>query len=57
MDRQARTDDTVLVKSREMTGTIGDKHCRGGWGAKRGKDDRKKQNTLVLLGRKKRLSR
>ncbi len=31
MDRQARTDDAVLVKSSEMTG-IGGKHCRGGWG-------------------------
>ncbi len=32
-DRQARTGDTVLVKSREMTG-IGPKHCSGGLGEK-----------------------
>jgi hypothetical protein len=29
MDKQARTDDTVLVKSREMQ--VGLKHHRGGW--------------------------
>jgi hypothetical protein len=40
MDRQARTGDTVLVKSREMTG-IGAKLCHCGW-KRRGKDDRKK---------------
>jgi hypothetical protein len=28
MIRQARTGDTVVVKSREMTGRT---HCRGGW--------------------------
>ncbi len=33
MDRKARIDVTVLVKSRETTG-IGPKHCRGGWGEK-----------------------
>jgi hypothetical protein len=37
MDRQARTSDTVLDKSKEMTGNIkalwvGAKHCRGCWG-------------------------
>jgi hypothetical protein len=37
MDRQARTRDTVLAKSREMTGRIRSqtKHCRGGWVGKR----------------------
>ncbi len=42
MDRQARTEDTVLAKSKEMSGTIvvaGGRRC---------KDDRK-QNTLALL--------
>jgi len=29
MDWQARTGDTLLVKSREMTG--GAKNCRAGW--------------------------
>jgi hypothetical protein len=48
MDRQALTSDTMLVKSREMTG-IDAKHCRGGWGwGRRGKDDRK-LNTLAPL--------
>ncbi len=46
MDRQARTSDTVLVKSGEMTG-IEAEHCLGRWG--RGKDDRK-QNTSAKLG-------
>jgi hypothetical protein len=32
MDRQARNSDTELVKSREMTDTVGAKHCRGGKG-------------------------
>ncbi len=45
MDRQARTRDTVLVKSIEMI--AGATHCRGGWGD-RGKDDRK-QNTLAPI--------
>jgi hypothetical protein len=40
LDRQARTGDIALVKSREMTG-IRPKHCRGGWGEKGGKDGRK----------------
>ncbi len=32
MNRQARNDDTDLVKSKDMTGRqIGAKHCRGGW--------------------------
>jgi hypothetical protein len=47
MDRQARTGDTVLVKSREMTDrsqTLPWCMARG----RRGKDDRK-QNTLALL--------
>jgi hypothetical protein len=43
MGRQARTGDTVSVKSREMI-SIGAKHCHGGW-EEGGKDDRK-QNTL-----------
>jgi hypothetical protein len=43
MDRQARTGDTVLVKSRE----VGAKHCLVRWGG--GKDDRK-ENTLARLG-------
>ncbi len=47
MDKQARTGDTVSVKSRQKT-DIGAKHCRGGWGGRRGKDDRK-QNTLAPL--------
>ncbi len=34
MDRQARTSDTVLVKSREMTGTVRPNYCRGGRGQK-----------------------
>ncbi len=45
-DRQRRTADTVLVKSREMT-SMGVKHFHGGW-ERRGKDG-KKQNTLAPL--------
>jgi hypothetical protein len=45
---QAHTGDTVLVKSREMTG-MNQTKCRGNWG-RRGKDDRK-QNALAPLGR------
>jgi hypothetical protein len=45
MDRQARTGDTVLVKSREMTGRTRTMPLAGG---RRGKDDRK-QNTLAPL--------
>jgi hypothetical protein len=44
MDRQGRTGDTVLVKSREMT----DRTTAAVVGGRRGKDDRK-QNTLVSL--------
>jgi hypothetical protein len=47
MDRQARIRDTVLVKSREITGKSQKKPCRSGWG-RRGKDDIK-QNTLAPL--------
>ncbi len=39
MIRQAHTEDTVLAKSKEMSGTVA--------GGRRGKDDRK-QNTLAL---------
>jgi hypothetical protein len=42
MDKQARTEEAVLAKSKEMTGTV--VVARG----RRGKDDRK-QNALVLL--------
>jgi hypothetical protein len=46
MDRQARIGDTVLVKSREMTGRS---QTLPWWlGEEGGKDDRK-QNTLALL--------
>jgi hypothetical protein len=38
IDRQARTGDPVLVKSREMAGRVGAKHCRGEY--RRGKDDK-----------------
>jgi hypothetical protein len=40
MDRQARTDDAVLVKSREMIGRNHTEYCGGGEG-RRGKDDKK----------------
>jgi hypothetical protein len=40
MIRQARSRDTVLVKSREMTLP---KHYRGGGLGERGKDDRKQK--------------
>ncbi len=42
MDRQARTEDTVLANSKEMTGTV------VAAGGRRGRDDTK-QNALVLL--------
>jgi len=45
MVRQARTGDTVLAKSREMTGRTQTLPWPGGWG-RTGKDDRK-QNTLA----------
>jgi hypothetical protein len=45
MIRQARIGDTVLVKSKEMTGRTQILLVAGG---RRGKDDRK-QNTLALL--------
>jgi hypothetical protein len=48
MDRQACTRDTVLVKSREMTGRSQTLPWWMGGGGGRGKDDRK-QNTLAPL--------
>jgi hypothetical protein len=45
MDRQARTGDTLLVKSREMRDEPNTAMVAGGGG---GKDDRRK-NTLTLL--------
>ncbi len=46
MDRQARTGDTVLVKSRDMTGWKPNTAVVAG--GRRGKDDRK-QNALAPL--------
>ncbi len=43
MDRQARTGDTLLVKSVEIRGRS--QTCCGGWGEE-GRDDRK-QNALA----------
>jgi hypothetical protein len=46
MDRQARTGDTVLVKSREMTGRS---QTLPWWLKGRGGKDDRKQNTLATL--------
>jgi hypothetical protein len=49
MVRQARTGDTVLVKSREMTGGVWWYPNTAVTGGRRGKDDRK-QKKIGLVG-------
>jgi hypothetical protein len=49
MVRRARAGDIVLVKSRKMTGTVGPKHCRGGWEKKGKRRQKTKYNAPCPL--------